>query len=273
MLRVPVHKIQPGMVLARPIALPHDPFRYLLQRDVEIPPDLIPRLKQLGILEVWVRQRGLEFLEEIIDEGLADRQREVYIHVRQNFEAIMRDATVELDMVHFQSSIQDLFNFLKSSSASNVLLQKLDAFDNYLLSHSTNVCYLALLLGMKLERYLIDERCHKSAHQAKDLQLLGLGCLLHNVGKLRIPKEILNKPARLTPEEMDVMRTHTSLGYEMAQGKHAGPCGPGGAESSPAFQRLRLSQPDQRRHWRGDAAAGRPAHSHFFANRHHRQRL
>ena len=165
-----------------------------------------------------MRQRGLEFLEEIIDEGLADRQREVYIHVRQNFEAIMRDATVELDMVHFQSSIQDLFNFLKSSSASNVLLQKLDAFDNYLLSHSTNVCYLALLLGMKLERYLIDERCHKSAQQAKDLQLLGLGCLLHDVGKLRIPKEILNKPARLTPEEMDVMRTHTSLGYEMARG-------------------------------------------------------
>ena len=156
MLRVPVQKIRPGMVLARPIPLPHDPFRYLLQRDVEIPMDLVPRLEQLGILEVWIRHRELEFLEDIIDEGLADRQREVYVHVRQNFEAILRDTAAEIDLVHFQSSIMALFSFLKGSAGSDVLLQKLDAFDNYLMSHSTNVCYLALLLGMKLERFLID---------------------------------------------------------------------------------------------------------------------
>ena len=180
-------------------------------------------MKQLGILEVWIRHRELEFLEEIIDEGLADHQREVYVHVRHNFEAILRNTTVEIDLAHFQSSISDLFNFLKASSASNVLLQKLDAFDNYLMSHSTNVCYLALLLGMKLERYLIDERHHKSAQQAKDLHLLGLGCLLHDIGKMRIPKEILNKPARLTPEEMDVMRRHTQLGYEMVKGSVPAP--------------------------------------------------
>ena len=97
-------------------------------------------------------------------------------------------------------------------------MQKLDAFDNYLMSHSTNVCYLALLLGMKLERYLIDERRHKSAQQAKELHLLGLGCLLHDIGKMRIPKEILDKPSRLTPEEMAVMQSHTALGYAMVKG-------------------------------------------------------
>ncbi len=206
------------MVLARPIPLPHDPFRYLLQRDVEIPMDLVPRLEQLGILEVWIRHRELEFLEDIIDEGLADRQREVYVHVRQNFEAILRDTAAEIDLVHFQSSIMALFSFLKGSAGSDVLLQKLDAFDNYLMSHSTNVCYLALLLGMKLERFLIDERHHKSAQQAKDLHLLGLGCLLHDIGKMRVPAEILNKPSRLTPEEMRVMQAHTTLGYEMVKG-------------------------------------------------------
>ncbi len=207
------------MILARPIPLPHDPLRYLLQRDVEVPMDLVPRLQNLGILEVWIRHRELEFLEEIIDEGLADRQREVYIHVRQNFEAIVRDTTAEIDLVHFQASIQDLFNFLKVSSGSDILLQKLDAFDNYLMSHSTNVCYLSLLLGMKLERYLIDERCHKSAQRAKDLHLLGLGCLLHDIGKMRVSKEILHKPSRLTPEEMRTMQQHTTLGYEMVRGR------------------------------------------------------
>ena len=52
---------------------------------------------------------------------------------------------------------------------------------------------MALLLGMKLERYLIDERIFKKPRDAKDLQLLGLGCLLHDVGKMRIPAEIFNK--------------------------------------------------------------------------------
>jgi len=47
--------------------LPTNPRRFLLQRDREIPLDLVPRLKQLGVLEVWVRYRDLEFLEDVID--------------------------------------------------------------------------------------------------------------------------------------------------------------------------------------------------------------
>ncbi|NUQ61014.1 MAG: HD domain-containing protein [Pirellulales bacterium] len=218
MLRVPVDKLQPGMILARPVPLPNDPRRYLLQRDREIPPDVIPRLKQLGIMDVWVRHRDFEFLDHLVDEELGHRQREVYAHVRRNFEDIIRNSSVELDLAHFQNSIGGLFNFLKASSGSNVLLQKLEAFDNYLMSHSTNVCYLALLIGMRLERYLIDERHFKSAKEAKDLHLLGLGCLLHDVGKMRVPPSILNKPGRLDSCEMAEMRRHTNYGYDMVKG-------------------------------------------------------
>jgi HD-GYP domain-containing protein (c-di-GMP phosphodiesterase class II) len=219
MLRVAVNKIEPGMILARPIPLPQDPRRYLLQRDREVPLDLIPRLKELGIYEVWVRCRNLEFLEDLIDEGLGDRQRDVYHQVRRNFEAVMRGAAFEMDILRFQSSIGDLFHFLKKSSCGNVLLQKLDAFDNYLMSHSTNVCYVALLLGLKLERYLIDERSFKKPREAKDLQLLGLGCLLHDVGKMRIPTHVLNKPTRLSTEEMALMEMHTIYGHQMVKGQ------------------------------------------------------
>ncbi len=219
MLRVPVHKIQPGMVLARPVTLPSDSRRFLLQRDREIPLDMIPRLKQLGVLEVWVRYRDLEFLEDLIDEGLGEHQREVYHHVRRNFENVMNAPAAELEIGAFQNSIGGLFDFLKQSSCGNMLLQKLDSFDNYLLSHSTNVCYMAMLLGMKLERYLIEERIFKKPRDAKDLQQLGLGCLLHDVGKMRIPQEIVNKPGKLTDEEMNLMRMHSLYGHEMVKGK------------------------------------------------------
>jgi len=207
------------MVLARPVPLPRDPYRYLLQRDREIPIEMVPRLQQLGVLEVWVRYRSLEFLEDVIDEGLGDRQREVYSQVRQNFESLMNDAAAELEMSHFVSSISDMFDFLKGSPCGNVLLQKLDAFDNYLVSHAANVCYLALLLGMKLERYLIEERRNKSAREAKDLKELGLGCILHDAGKMMVPPEILHKPGRLTDEEMEIMKRHPRHGYEMVKGR------------------------------------------------------
>lgn len=219
MLRVPVHRIEPGMVLARPIPLPSDPRRYLLQRDREIPPDVVPRLLELGVYEVWVRCRSLEFLEELIDEGLSERQREVYVHVRRSFESLMTGQAVELDIRRFQAAIGDLFAFLHSQPSGSLMLSKLDAFDNYLMSHSANVCYLSLLLGMKLERYLIAERSWKTAREAKDLQLLGLGALLHDVGKMRLPSEILHKPGRLDAAEMAIMRSHPQLGYEMLRGQ------------------------------------------------------
>ena len=219
MLRVPVHKIQPGMILARPVPLPSDPHRFLLQRDHEIPLDMVPRLKQLGVYEVWIRYRDLEFLEDLIDEELGDRQREVYHHVRRNFEQIMKGTTVEIDLMQFQNSIAGLFDYLKESKTGSVFLQKLDAFDNYLMSHSTNVCYLSLLLGMRLERYLIQERSFKSAKNAKDLQQLGLGCLLHDVGKMLIAPEILNKPGKLTSEEMNQIKMHPVYGFEMVKGQ------------------------------------------------------
>jgi HD-GYP domain-containing protein (c-di-GMP phosphodiesterase class II) len=206
------------MTLARPIPVPNDPYRYLLQRDREIPMEMIGRLKQLGILEVWVRHGGLEFLEDIIDEGLGERQRDIYLHVRRNFEALMHGFAAELDLTNFQDSISELFNFLKASSNSNILLQKLDAFDNYLVSHSANIAYLSLLVGMKLDRYLIDQRKHKSAREAKDLHLLGLGCLLHDVGKIKIPKKILNKRGRLNPSEMREIQQHPAYGYELVKG-------------------------------------------------------
>jgi HD-GYP domain-containing protein (c-di-GMP phosphodiesterase class II) len=207
------------MVLARAIPRPQDPRRFLIQRDREIPLDLIPRLKELGVVEVWIRQRNFEFLEELVDEGLGEHQRDVYMQVRRNFEAINHNPATDLDVDRFQSSVGSLFTFLRECSCGNLLLQKLDAFDNYLMSHSTNVCYLSLLLGLRLERYLISERSARQAREAKDLRELGLGCLLHDVGKMRIPPEILHKPGKLTTEEMEVMKLHPVYGYEQVKGR------------------------------------------------------
>lgn len=75
--------------------------------------------------------------------------------------------------------------------------------DEYTALHSLNVCVFALAFGrhLGLSRDVLNE--------------LGLGALLHDVGKLRIPLEILNKAGPLTEKEMDLMRHHPLFGAEV----------------------------------------------------------
>lgn len=73
----------------------------------------------------------------------------------------------------------------------------------YTAEHCLNVCILAIAFGRQLG---LDEG---------DLQKLGLCGLLHDVGKMRVPTEILNKPATLTPKEFNMMKAHTVHGRNL----------------------------------------------------------
>ncbi len=75
--------------------------------------------------------------------------------------------------------------------------------DDYTALHCLRVCILALALGRHLG---FDE---------EDINLLGIGALLHDIGKMRVPSAILNKPGRLTEREFEIMKSHVPLGVEI----------------------------------------------------------
>ena len=52
----------------------------------------------------------------------------------------------------------------------------------------------------------------------KEAELIKMASPMHDIGKVGIPDNILNKPGRLTPDEFDIMKTHSTLGYEMLKG-------------------------------------------------------
>ena len=84
-------------------------------------------------------------------------------------------------------------------------MTKIKHSNEYTAEHCLNVCVLAIAFGRHLR---MDER---------DLHLLGLCGLLHDVGKMRIPGAILDKPGRLTEEEFAVIQGHTVAGHQLLQ--------------------------------------------------------
>jgi HD-GYP domain-containing protein (c-di-GMP phosphodiesterase class II) len=84
-----------------------------------------------------------------------------------------------------------------------VLSDVVEADDNYTAYHCRSVVELATAVGTELKL------------KPDELQELEIAALLHDVGKIAIPKEILNKPARLTEEEFALMKTHTVEGQAL----------------------------------------------------------
>ena len=92
--------------------------------------------------------------------------------------------------------VSEVANSITRSPHAMVWLTNMKERDEYTSIHSMNVCVLAVSFGRSLG---IDKH---------ELELLGLGGLLHDLGKMRVPLEILNKPSKLTFEEFEVMKTH-----------------------------------------------------------------
>lgn len=93
-------------------------------------------------------------------------------------------------------------NIVENLDASMWLTQ-LKSRDEYTAIHSLNVCVLSLTFGRSL------------GLKGDELNKLGLGALLHDIGKMQVPLEILNKPGKLTVEEFKIMKSHPQKGYQM----------------------------------------------------------
>ena len=82
-------------------------------------------------------------------------------------------------------------------------LSMLKDYDNYTFTHSVNVSVISLAVG---------RACDASEEQ---LRTLGLGGLLHDLGKLRIDVNIITKPGRLTDQEFEEIKRHPSFGADI----------------------------------------------------------
>ena len=102
----------------------------------------------------------------------------------------------ELPLLEAESVVKSLSVAMHGDKEIVIPLLQLKEFDQYTTTHSLNVSVLAMALAEYMEM------------GPKDVRAFGVAGLLHDLGKVRIPKEVLTKPGKLTDEEWEIMRRH-----------------------------------------------------------------
>lgn len=99
--------------------------------------------------------------------------------------------------------VTDISSSVSRNPDALISLARLKNYDDYTYMHSVAVCGLMIVLAMQLE--LSEE----------ETQLCGLAGLLHDIGKMHIPMDIINKPGKLTEEEFGTVRSHPEAGHAL----------------------------------------------------------
>lgn len=123
--------------------------------------------------------------------------------------AAMRDVETQsklgkiFDVEPLQRVVNTILDNLFRDPAAVLGLTAIKSHDDYTLNHAINVCILALSLGASL------------GLDADSLRSLGLSSLLYDLGKVRIPEDILNKQGPLTADEWQIVKSHATEGADL----------------------------------------------------------
>ncbi len=144
--------------------------------------------------------------ERVTDEGSdAATIRRLYAEAVSVASMVWESARTDQrpDPASAQAMMDGLAQAVMQNRAALLALTALREYDNYTFTHMVNVSILTMAQarGLGVEGTLLRE--------------FGMAALMHDIGKVKTPAEILNKPDKLTPEEFGIMKRHTVDGAEM----------------------------------------------------------
>jgi len=201
MRKVGVSELKPGIKLSRTIY--NSRGEELLKNGVALTDTYIELLIKLKLPFVWVDD-GLPFWMPEASDVIKRQTRVAAVRQIKNVLLEAKESgRLVIEPQSLYTTVREFTEQLLSNKNLIFNLVDLRSQDDYTFAHSVNVCLLTLMTGITL------------GYGHSELAFLGIGALLHDLGKVKIPDEILNKPGGLTAEEFEVMKNHTVLGYEM----------------------------------------------------------
>lgn len=221
-LTLQISQLIPGMIVAEDVFTSRREL--IISRNTIISPKILTKLKLTTIKEIMV------YIPKNLAETLSTNETKTndlintieYKKFRKYYTEsieLMKSSFMELfgyttDKFNTDILLQSVSNILKecrSSLRMFDMLQCMKDFDDIVYVHSLNVTLICASFASWLN------------FSSDDMQQLLLAGLLHDVGKLRIPQEIIHKPDALTEQEYRMIQQHPSLGYDMLKDKDLDP--------------------------------------------------
>lgn len=219
MLRLGITSAKPGMTLALPIFHPTLPGHVLLRPGFVLDDTALRRLLELRVKQLWIRYPALDQVMKYVSPDVVLQQHQVATLVGRTLERVRDGQFAELDFKVYADSVRQMVSKLAEAEAAALLISDVVAGETPLALHSGAVCFVSLLMGLKLEAYLIDQRPKVSPAAARNVENLGVGALLHDLGMQRVPPDALER-WRTTLDWTDPrIEAHVGIGYEMVKGR------------------------------------------------------
>jgi HD-GYP domain-containing protein (c-di-GMP phosphodiesterase class II) len=196
-MKLPVSHLAPGMKLARPVYGLKG--QMLLNRGVELTTSYILGLRRHNILAVTI--------ESILDLDERDAENILEVSIRAqamaSIETWVQNNKGQKQFSAVSDSVNSIVDEILSGKIPSGGLAEISTTDIYTFAHSIDVCAFSVYMGLNY------------GFKKKSLLNLGIGSILHDLGKTKVSLEILNKPDRLTDDEMDEIKNHPVFGYNM----------------------------------------------------------
>lgn len=196
--------------------------RVLIARGTVLDTYLIEALKRLGINGVYIREgedaepvlpkedvKVSEKARKVIEKlTVEDRTRvtlseSVKKRVQEGISYLYSNTEAE-DFADASKSIaSELLKAIDDNDALAVDISMLKVSDEYTFKHSVDVATMAMIVAKKM------------GYSEEEVYDIGVAGLLHDLGKAKVPPEILNKPGKLTEEEFEIMKKHSIHSYNI----------------------------------------------------------
>jgi HD-GYP domain-containing protein (c-di-GMP phosphodiesterase class II) len=217
---VPIERLTPGMITAAPILHPARPSTHLVQVGIRLTGQLIARARQLRVRQAWIKHPLMEDLDGMLLSKVPEHRRRIYDHVKQGFDELQHRAITIEDYRRYCSVIAELINeLIGRDSRAGELAERLFGESDDLAGHCANVAYLSTTIALHLENQIIRERQRTATpHAAQDLTSLGVGAMLHDIGKLQGPSEVIQQHETMAKRHADYTQ-HVLTGFQMLRHK------------------------------------------------------
>ena len=161
----------------------------------------VVKLENGSVQEVASSQIKMEHTKERL--VIKEKFEEMHKSIKQSFDELSRNNTSPKVKKELDNTVEEIKNNLSVNIELLNEILDVKATDEYLYNHSLNVAVVSNLIG----RWI--------GLKQKDLDILILAGLVHDIGKLRVDPAILNKPGKLTDEEFAEMKKHPEYSYQM----------------------------------------------------------